>query len=268
MASLSDAEVHEIAKAHDDAERSRVQIAAATQSKPDMDLEDAYRIQSAWVLEKVRKGAVITGRKVGLTSRAMQEAMKINEPDFGTLLDHMEIADRSTTEAAQFTDPRLEVELAFILKSNLSGPKLTISDVMAATDYVAPALELIAARTHRVDPITGYIRTVVDTISDNAANAGYVISDTPIPLGADLPRVGSIFSRNGTVEETGLAAGVMGHPAHGLCWLAKRFAPHGIELEAGQVYLAGSFTRPVIVRPGDEFKADFGDYGSIEIGFS
>ena len=198
----------------------------------------------------------------------MQQSSQIDEPDYGTLLDDMFIDDGADIELERFTDARIEVELAFILKDRLEGEELTIIDVMNATDYVIPAIELIAARTWRVHPETGYVRKVYDTIADNAANAGVILGGRPIkPMDMDLRWVGALLYRNGIIEETGLAAGVLNHPANGICWIAKRFSPHGIALEPGQVLLAGSFTRPVIARVGDTFHADYGPLGNITCHF-
>jgi 2-oxo-hept-3-ene-1,7-dioate hydratase len=262
---------HEITAAADQlysAEKSRIQIPPLTLRHPEMDMDDAYAVQKAWVDRKIADGRKITGYKIGLTSRAMQMAMKIDTPDFGVLLDDMAFKDGAKIRAADFTDPRIEVEFAFVLKDSLFGEDVTVDDVMAATDYVVPALELIAARSYRVDPETGYTRTVCDTIADNAANAGYVLSDTRIEPGSiDLPWSGAMLYVNGDIEETGLAGGVMGHPAHGIRWVCKRFAPHGIGLQPGQIILAGSFTRPVIVTPGDKICADYGPLGTIEVEF-
>ena len=233
-----------------------------------MDMDDAYAIQKAWVDRKIAAGRKVTGYKIGLTSRAMQLAMKIDTPDFGVLLDDMVFANGADIPAGDFTDPRIEVELAFVLKEPLRGEDVSVADVMAATDYVVPALELIAARSYRVDPDTGYTRNVYDTIADNAANAGYILGDRQIdPATIDLPWAGAMLYLNGEIEETGLAGGVMGHPAHGIRWVCKRFAPHGIGLEPGQVILAGSFTRPVVVKPGDNIRADYGPLGTIEVNF-
>jgi len=230
---------------------------------------DAYAIQKAWVDRKLADGRKVTGYKIGLTSRAMQQAMHIDTPDFGVLLDDMYFANGASIAAGDFTDPRIEVELAFVLKAPLYGEEVTLEEVMAATDYVVPALELIAARSFRVDPKTGYTRTVFDTIADNAAGAGYVMGDGRVdPAAIDLPWVGAMLYRNGEVEETGLAGGVMGHPGHGIGWVCRRFAPHGIGLEPGQVILAGSFTRPVVVTPGDNILADYGPLGRIEVDFT
>jgi 2-oxo-hept-3-ene-1,7-dioate hydratase len=265
---LSPDDINAAAAALYEAEKNRRQIPPLTLAHPEMDMDDAYAVQKAWVDRKVTDGRQITGYKIGLTSRAMQMAMKIDTPDFGILLDDMCFANGSTIPAGNFTDPRIEVEFAFVLKEPLFGENVTVEQVMAATDYVIPALELIAARSYRVDPETGYTRTVVDTIADNAANAGYILGDNKVdPAGVDLPWAGAMLYLNGGIEETGLAGGVMGHPAHGICWVCKRFAPHGIGLEPGQVVLAGSFTRPVVVRPGDNIRADYGPLGTIEVNF-
>ncbi len=250
------------------AERDRVQIAPLTQTHPDMSMDDAYAVQRAWVDRKIADGRSITGYKIGLTSRAMQMAMNINTPDFGILLDDMAYADGDQIRAADFTDPRIEVEFAFVLKKPLFGDDVSIAQVLDATDYVVPALELIAARSYRVDPDTGYTRTVCDTIADNAANAGYVLGKTRVKPGEiDLRWAGAMLYLNGEIEETGLAGGVMGHPAHGIRWVCKRFAPHGIGLQPGQVILAGSFTRPVVVSAGDKIVADYNSLGTVEVEF-
>lgn len=249
------------------AELDRVQIRPVSAINPETSIADAYRIQSAVVARKVAAGASVIGAKIGLTSRAMQQAMQIDEPDYGTLLDDMSFANGCVLEAARFTDPRIEVELAFVLKRDLFGAGLSVQDVLAATEYVVPALELIAARSFRVDPETGRARTVVDTIADNGAAAGIVLGEPLSPGAVDLRWCGAILSRNGVIEETGLAAGVMNHPANGIVWLARRFAAHDIPLRAGQLVLAGSFTRPVTVAGGDEFAADYGDHGTISCRF-
>ena len=266
---LSPADITAAANALYEAERDRRQIAPLTLTHRDMDMDDAYAIQRAWVDRKVAEGRRVTGYKIGLTSRAMQMAMKIDTPDFGILLDDMCFENGSSVAAANFTDPRIEAELAFVLKAPLAGSDVTVDEVMAATDYVVPALELIAARSFRVDPATGYTRTVFDTIADNAANAGYVPGDRRVdPAAIDLRWAGAMLCLNGEVEETGLAGGVMGHPAHGICWVCRRFAPHGIGLEPGQFILSGSFTRPIAVTPGDHILADYGPLGTIEVRFT
>lgn len=264
---LNPADVAAAADALYEAERSGVQVRPTSALYPGMTLEDAYRVQAAVIARRLADGRHIIGRKIGLTSRAMQRAMHIDEPDFGTLLDDMQFADGSRIEAARFTDPRIEVELAFVLDRPLAGTDLGADDVLAATRHVAPALELIAARSFRVDPETGRPRGLLDTVADNAASAGVILGRPFEPAAADLRWCGAILRRNGEVEETGLAAGVLDHPANGVAWLARRFAAHDIALEAGQVILAGSFTRPIEVRPGDAFEADFGPFGTVRCWF-
>ena len=265
---LNDAQIARAAAAIHAAEKQRSQARAVTLEHPDMSLDDAYRIQAQWMALKQAEGREIRGYKIGLTSRAMQMTMHIDEPDYGTLLDDMFFANGAVIDAADFTDPRIEVELAFVLKDRLYGEDVTLDDVMRATDYVIPALELIAARTYRVDPDNGYVRRIQDTISDNAASGGVILGEQRIePDRVDLRWCGAVLYRNGVVEETGLAAGVLDHPANGIVWIARRFAPHGIALEPGQVLLSGSFTRPVLARPGDVFRADYGNQGSIDCSF-
>jgi 2-oxo-hept-3-ene-1,7-dioate hydratase len=266
---LTDEQIKDAADRLYEAERARVQMPALTLSYPDMDMDDAYRVQKCWVDRKVAEGASVYGYKIGLTSRAMQMAVNIDTPDYGILLDDMVFANNGTIAANDFTDPRIETEFAFVLKKPLAGDDVTIEQVIDATDYVVPALELIAARSYRVDPDSGYTRKVFDTIADNAANAGIIIGDTRIdPRQVDLRWAGAMLYLNGQIEETGLAAGVMDHPAHGIRWVCKRFAPWGIGLEPGQLILSGSFTRPVIVTPGDHIRADYGEFGEININFS
>lgn len=265
---LSEAQVSRAADELYQAEKARQQVAPVTQRFPHMDMDDAYAIQSQWVKRKVAEGDPVIGYKVGLTSRTMQRAMNIETPDFGVLLESMLFRNNQVISHADFTDPRIEVELAFVLKKPLSGTDLTVKDVIDATDYIVPALELIAARSYRVDPKTGYTRTVMDTISDNAANAGIIIADDRFfPQQIDMRWSGAILYKNDVIEETGLAAAVLGHPAEGICWLAKRLAPHGIALEPGQILLSGSFTAPVIVQPGDKIRVDYGTLGEVRCQF-
>lgn len=253
----------------DEAERTRTQARQTTSVYPDMSMDDAYRVQNAWLDIKTARGEVVVGHKIGLTSRAMQAAMKIDTPDSGFLTEGMVFAPDSTIEAARFTDVKLEIELAFVLATDLAGTDLTVDDVLDATEYVTPSVELIASRTFRIDPETGRTRTVVDTIADNAADAGIVCGGRQVrPRDVDLRWVGAMGRRNGVIEETGLAGGVLGHPANGIVWLARRYAEQGLTLEAGQTILAGSFTRPIEIAAGDEFHLDYGDLGQFGLHFS
>jgi 2-oxo-hept-3-ene-1,7-dioate hydratase len=261
---LSTSQIQEEAQLLHHAEKERKQISATTTRYPDMTIDDAYTIQKAWIDIKMSEGRKVAGYKIGLTSRTMQKSMNINEPDYGTLLDDMVFEEGSEIKADQFLDPRVEVELAFILHRALQGENISIIDVLNATDYVIPSVELIGARTYRIDPHTGYKRTIRDTISDNAANAGIILGGRPIkPNEVDLRWIGAMIFKNGVLEETGLSAGVLNHPAKGIAWLAKKYAQHGIVLEAGKIILSGSFTSPVIAQAGDTFHIDFGKLGSF-----
>jgi 2-oxo-hept-3-ene-1,7-dioate hydratase len=233
-----------------------------------MTVDDGYRVSRCWTAMKVGEGRRIVGRKIGLTSRAMQQVAGFTEPDYGTLLDDMFHGDGDEVAFDRFIVPRVEVELAFVLGQPLRGPGVTIVDVLRATDYVLPAFEIIDARIRRVDPTTGATRRIQDTIADNAASAGVVLGGRPVPPDSiDLRWVGALLYRNGVIEETGVAAGVLNHPANGIAWLADRFGRWDQQLEAGEILLAGSFTRPVDAAPGDVVYADFGPLGGISFRF-
>lgn len=253
----------------DEAERTRRQIRMISLDHPEMTMADAYAIQRAWRALKLARGRKIVGHKIGLTSKAMQAAVGISEPDSGFLLDDMVFPDGGSAPVDRFIGLRVEAELAFILKAPLSGPNCSLDDALDATDYVTPALEILDTRIFRVDPQTGKTRTVLDTISDNAANAGIVLGGRRIaPRETDLRWIGAICAKNGAVEETGLAAGVLDHPARGVAWLANRMSAQGESLQAGDIVLAGSFIRPIEVAEGDTIVADYGPYGSVSIAFA
>jgi len=236
------------------------------------DLPQAYAVQLAWNQLRLQAGDQVVGHKIGLT----QQASQIDEPDYGTLLDDMlytctpgQVLDIPTT---RFIAPRVEVELAFILKRALQpepGQKVSIDDVLDATECVTPAIEIIDSRIEQFDRHTKVMRQVFDTISDFAANAGIVLGGRPVrPDAIDLRWSGAMLSRNGVIEETGLGAGVLGHPAQGIAWLAAKLAPWDERLEAGDVVLAGSFTRPVAGAVGDTFHADYGPLGVVSFRFA
>jgi 2-oxo-hept-3-ene-1,7-dioate hydratase len=248
-------------------EKTGVQVEHFSKRFPEMTVEDGYAVSRAWVAMKIAEGRTVRGHKIGLTSRAMQISSQIDEPDYGTLLDDMFFTP-GDIPARRFIAPRVEVELAFVLKRKLEGTHITVDDVLAATDYVQPAIEIIDARIEQFDRHTKKMRKVQDTISDNAANAGIVLGGRRVAPGAvDLPWCGAVLRQNGAVEETGLAAGVQGHPAVGVAWLAMKLAPWGESLQAGEVVLAGSFTRPVAAKAGDVFDADYGPLGRFEFRF-
>ena len=251
-----------------DARKTRSQLRHFSQRHPSMTVADGYAIQRAWVALEVADGRSIKGRKIGLTSRAMQQASQITEPDYAPLMDDMFFEQGADIPIARFIAPRVEVELAFILGRPLKGPGVTLFDVLAATDYVSPALEIIDARIEQFDRETKAPRKVFDTISDFAANAGIVLGGRPVrPDAVDLRWAGAMLFKNGVIEETGLAAGVLNHPATGVAWLANKIAPHDEQLSAGDVVLAGSFTRPTTAVAGDNIHADYGSLGTVSFRF-
>jgi 2-oxo-hept-3-ene-1,7-dioate hydratase len=262
------ATIQQLARELHASEKSRQQVEHFSKRHPGMTIEDGYAVSRAWVAMKIAEGRKVRGHKIGLTSRAMQMSSQIDEPDYGTLLDDMFFAP-GDIPTERFIAPRVEVELAFVLKRTLEGDKVDVEDVLAATDYVQPAIEIIDARIEQFDRHTKAMRKVYDTISDNAANAGIILGGRRVkPDEVDLPWVGAILRQNGAVEETGLAAGVQGHPAVGVAWLARKLAPWGERLEAGEVVLAGSFTRPAIAKKGDVFDADYGPLGRFTFTFT
>lgn len=268
MMTLPEATIAALALELREARRTRQQLRHFSQRHPGMTIADGYAVQRAWVALELADGRYRVGRKIGLTSRAMQQASQITEPDHAPLLDDMVFEPGGDIPIAHFIAPRVEVELAFVLGRPLQGPRVRLVDVLAATDHVQPALEIIDARIEQFDRDTRAPRKVVDTIADFAANAGIVLGGRPVkPDALDLRWVGALLHRNGVIEETGLAAAVLNHPATGVAWLANKIAPHGERLEAGDIVLAGSFTRPVTAVAGDTLHADYGPLGSIAFRF-
>jgi 2-oxo-hept-3-ene-1,7-dioate hydratase len=265
---LDEATIAALAAELHEAARRRIQVRHFSLRHPSMTIDDGYAIQRAWVRRRLDEGRVVRGRKIGLTSRAMQQASQIDEPDFAPLLDDMFFAP-GAVPFDRFIAPRVEVELAFVLARPLRGPSVTLADVLAATDVVTPAVEIIDARIEQFDRETKAPRKVFDTIADFAANAGVVRGDVAVrPDAIDLRWVGAILAKNGVVEETGLAAGVLDHPGNGIVWLANKIAAYGEQLNAGDFVLAGSFTRPIAASRGDRFNVDYGALGAIEFHFA
>ncbi len=247
-----------------EARKSRMQLRHFSKVHPQMTIEDGYAIQREWVKLELADGRTIKGRKIGLTSRAMQQSSQITEPDYAPLMDDMFFETGSDIPHERFIAPRVEVELAFVLGRALKGPGITIFDVLAATEYVTPALEIIDARIEQFDRETKAPRKVFDTIADFAANAGIVVGGRPVrPDAVDLRWAGALLYKNGVIEETGIAAGVLNHPATGVAWLANKIAAHDEQLHAGDLVLSGSFTRPTAPGRGDVLHADYGPLGNI-----
>ena len=250
------------------AEQTGQQIGHLSRRHPDMTMDDAYAVQKALEAAKLRQGRKIIGWKIGLTSKAMQSALGIDIPDSGVLFDDMLFQTGARVPKGRFIQPRVEAEISLVMEAGLGGGDVTRDAVLAATDFVAPALEILDTRILRQDPETGATRKVFDTIADNAANAGVVLGHERHAPGAhDLRWIGAIVARNGVVEETGLGAGVLNDPVQSVVWLARRMAAYGQRIEAGHIILSGSFIRPIECPPGSDIHADFGDFGTVGIGF-
>lgn len=266
---LSPETVVDLARKLYEARKTRVQLRHFSTLHPQMTIEDGYNIQREWVKLEQADGRTIKGRKIGLTSRAMQQASQISEPDYAPLMDDMFFETGAEIPAQRFIAPRVEVELGFVLDKPLKGPGVTLIDVLRASAYVIPALEIIDARIEQFDRETRAPRKVFDTIADFAANAGVVMGGRPVaPDQIDLRWAGAMLYKNGVIEETGLAAGVLNHPATGIAWLANKIAPYGEQLNPGDFVLSGSFTRPTGAVLGDVLHADYGRLGIITFRFT
>lgn len=266
---MTPAEIEDAAARLFEAERGRRQIRLLSLDFPRATMDDAYAVQAALVAKKIAAGGRPKGWKIGLTSKAMQSALAIDVPDSGVLFEDMVFDAGATVPAGRFIQPRVEAEIAFVMKAPLQGADVSVETVLAGTDYIAPALEILDTRIERFNAEARQARTIFDTISDNAANAGIVVADRRIsPASVDMRWMGAIVYRNGEVEETGLGAGVLDHPARGIAWLAGRLHRYGMGIAAGEVVLSGSFVRPVEARHGDSIVADFGEHGTIALDFA
>lgn len=250
------------------AEASGKQTGLLSLRHPEITLDDAYAIQSAQMARKLASGRKIIGWKIGLTSKVMQEALGIDTPDSGVIYDDMDFANGGVVPVGRFIQPRIETEIAFVMKAPVSG-EMSREDVLAATDYVAPAIEILDTRILRVDPVTKQPRKIFDTVADNAANGGIVLGAARHdPKAVDLRWVGAIVAKNDEVVATGLGAAVLNDPVMGIVWLARRMGQYGQRIEAGQVVLAGSFIGPVECPPGTRIAADYGSFGHVSIAFA
>lgn len=265
---LNETEINNVASRLLNAEKTREQIGILSIQYPEMTIADAYKIQSAQMKQKLDSGQKIIGWKIGLTSKVMQDALGITTPDSGIIYDDMDFSDGCTIPSDRFIQPRIEAEIAFVMKSPLDG-EVSREDVIAATDFVAPCLEILDTRIKRIDAATGKARIIVDTISDNAANGGIVLgSQHHAPDKFDLRWVGCILTKNDEVVATGLGAAVLNDPVMGIVWLSKRMGQYGQRIEAGQVVLAGSFIAPIECPSNTQISADYGDFGSVNVKFA
>jgi 2-keto-4-pentenoate hydratase len=260
---LSDRERAAACAALEEAERACRPIPPLRDTYPGIELDDAYAIQQLGIAHRVERGARVVGHKVGLSSRAMQVMMGVDEPDFGHLTDAMSVLEDADVAVASLCQPRVEIESAFVLGAPLAGPGVSVADVVRATEFVLPSIEIIDSR------ITGWDIQLVDTVADNASSARVVLGGTPRLLTAlDLRNVPAVLERNGRVVETGTTGAVLGNPVTAVAWLANTLGRFGVTLEAGHVILPGSCTRAVAVAPGDWITARFGGLGDVAVGFA
>lgn len=260
---LSDDLRREAAHALARAERDRAPIAPLRETYPEIDVVDAYEIQLLNIRERLAAGATIHGHKVGLSSKAMQDMMNVDEPDYGHLLSDMAVRSDVPVSAGAYCYPRVEVEVGFILGDSLPGEGCTEDDVIAATEAVAPAIELIDSR------ITDWDIRIGDTIADNASSAGYVLGEERVKAtGIDLRAIDARLLRNGEKVAEGRSDAVLGNPVTAVAWLARKVASFGVTLEAGHVILPGSVHRAVDVAPGDDFEAVFDGLGTVRLSFT
>jgi 2-keto-4-pentenoate hydratase len=244
------------------AERSREPIAPLTSAHPDIDVVDAYEIQLINIRQRVAEGARILGHKVGLSSLAMQQMMGVDEPDYGHLLDEMQVFEDVPVAAGRYLYPRVEVEVGFILSADLPGADCTEDDVLAATEALVPSIELIDTR------ITDWKIALCDTIADNASSAGFVLGEARVlPSDIDVKAIDAVLTRNGEVIAEGRSDAVLGNPVTAVAWLARKVDSFGVRLRKGDVVLPGSCTKAIDARPGDQFVADFTGLGSVHLSF-
>ncbi|MUL83981.1 MULTISPECIES: 2-keto-4-pentenoate hydratase [unclassified Mycolicibacterium] len=244
------------------AERSRVPITPLTDGNPGIDVVDAYEVQLINIRQRVAEGARIIGHKVGLSSKAMQDMMGVDEPDYGHLLDEMEVFENVPVKSSNFLYPRVEVEVGFILADDLPGAGCTEEDVLAATAAFAPAIELIDTR------ITNWQIKLCDTIADNASSAGWVLGEARVsPKDIDICNIDAVLTNHGEVVAEGRSDAVLGNPVTAVAWLARKVESFGVRLKAGDIVLPGSCTRAIDAPPGSDFVADFAGLGSVQLRF-
>jgi len=245
------------------AEKKRKPIPPLTESDPGINVDEAYRVQLRVMDIKKSSGQIVVGKKIGITSLAMQAMLGVKEPDYGHILDGMVIMEGEKIPMGDLIQPRIEGELAFVLKEDLKGPGITMTDVIRCSEGVIPSLEIIDSR------IVDWKIKLPDTVADNASSARIVLGGkiTPLP-GLDLRTVGMILEKNGEVSATAAGAAVLGNPPQAVAWLANKLAFYGIPLRKGEVILSGSLTAAIPVGSADFIRADFGPLGDVKIKFA
>ncbi len=245
-----------------EAQATRAPIPPLTERYPDLTPEDAYAIQRAIIDRKVAQGARVIGRKVGLTSKAMQDMLNVREPDYGHLLDTMAVEDGAQVNAAELIQPKVEPEIAFIMARELAGPRVTATQVLSATRWVMPALEIVDSR------VENWRIKLHDTIADNGSSALFVLGGRPTPVdNLDLRLIGVVLEKNGQIVQTGAGAAILGHPLNAVLWLANKLAEFGTSIREGDVILPGALTAATDAAAGDQITASFDHLGSVSVRF-
>lgn len=244
------------------AESERVAIDTLTETYPGLTVEDAYRIQLEGISMKLAQGRKVIGKKIGLTSKGMQKLLGVNEPDYGHLFDNMLLLEGEPCQRQELLLPKVEGELAFVLKDTLKGPGVTIADVYRATEGVMPAFEIVDSR------IRDWKIKLADTIADNGSSARLVLGSRLVPVqDLDLRLIGMVLEKNGEMVSTGAGAEVWGHPAAAVAWLANKLAEFDIALEAGEIILSGAVTAAEVAESGDVFTLSFDGLGCLNLKF-
>jgi 2-keto-4-pentenoate hydratase len=254
--------VEKIANELIDAESHQYSVAPLTERFSELKVSDAYQIQLEVIGKKVNEGHEVIGKKVGLTSIAMQQMLGVDEPDYGHLLDTMKIADEATIKIADFISPKVEAEIGFILEEDLVGPNVNYLDVLMATKYVVPTIEIIDSR------ISDWKIKLVDTVADNGSSARVVVGKKLSKIeGLDLRVQGMVLYKNDELMASGTGTAALGHPAQAVAWLANKLHEFGITLKAGELILPGALSGAIAVKEGDTILADFGPLGTVSVTF-
>ena len=261
MAEINEDLYQKVASALREAEKTCVAIEPISKTYTDLEIKDAYKIQLINVDKQISSGFKITGKKIGLTSLAMQNSLGVNQPDYGHLFDNMEVknnkVDRNT-----LLHPKVEGEIAFVFKKDIQGPNLTSEDVIEATDYVVASIEIVDSR------VADWKINIIDTIADNASSAMYVVADKKVdPRKVDLKTLSMGLYKNGEKIYSGIGADVLGDPAYSVAWLINTLWEYGVVLKKGEVVLSGSLTAALPAEAGDDFKAVFSELGEVSVRF-
>jgi len=261
MEKNKDSLYRKVASALKEAERTCVPIEPISKTYPELEIKDAYEIQLINANERLASGNKITGKKIGLTSLAMQQFVGVNQPDYGELFDYMEVKD-GKLERGRFLNPKVEGEIAFVLKKDMQGPNVTAKDVMEATDYVLASIEVVDSR------IKDWKINIVDTIADNASSAMYLIGNKKVdPNSIDLKAESMVLYKNGEKVLSGVGADVLGDPAISVAWLINKLWEYGVTLKKGEVVLSGSLASAIAGEAGDDFRVVFSELGEVSLRF-